>query len=62
MTEAGVSEETASEQLEKANNNLPVALLMLKENCSRQEAEGALAAASGALIRAAKLLRGKAAQ
>jgi N-acetylmuramic acid 6-phosphate etherase len=57
MAEAGVSEEVATAQLEKANHNLPVALLMLKVGCSRAEAERALAEANGVVSRAEELLR-----
>jgi N-acetylmuramic acid 6-phosphate (MurNAc-6-P) etherase len=56
MAEAGIGEESAIEQLEMANGNLPVALLMVKVGCARKDAEGALAAANG-VNRAAELLR-----
>ena len=59
MAEGGVSEASATEKLEKANNNLPVDLLMMRTGCSVEEAEAALSAASGVVSRAAELLRAK---
>lgn len=56
MAEAGIDERAAIENLEKANGKLPAALLMAKEGCTLKDAEGALAAASGVVERAAELL------
>ncbi|MBC8029873.1 MAG: N-acetylmuramic acid 6-phosphate etherase [Pyrinomonadaceae bacterium] len=56
MTEAGIDELAASENLEKANGSLPVALLMAKTRCSPEEAERALSAAGGVVSRAEEIL------
>ena len=56
MAEARIDERVAAESLAKANGNLPVALLMAKSGCSREEAERALAASSGVVSRAVELL------
>ena len=58
MSEAGVSEEKATEQLRQANGNLPGALLMLRSGCSLADAETALAKANGVIDRAAEIVRG----
>jgi N-acetylmuramic acid 6-phosphate etherase len=57
MAEAGIDEGSASENLERANGSLPVALLMAKEGLSLIEAEGALAASGGVVKRAAEIHR-----
>jgi N-acetylmuramic acid 6-phosphate etherase len=59
MSEAGISEEKATEHLRQANGNLPVALLMLRSGCSLADAETALAKANGVIDRAAEIVRGK---
>ena len=56
MAETGVDEDGAIERLEKANGNLPAALLMAKSGCSLDAAERALAATGGVLNRAAEML------
>lgn len=56
VAEAGVDERSATESLEKADGNLPVALLMAKLGCSREAAERALAAAGGVVSRAQEML------
>jgi N-acetylmuramic acid 6-phosphate (MurNAc-6-P) etherase len=56
MAETEVDERGAIEGLEKANGNLPAALLMAKSGCSLDEAERALAATGGVLNRAAEML------
>jgi len=58
MSEAGISEAEAIEQLLQANGNLPVALLMLRSGCSLAAAETALAKANGVIDRAAEIVRG----
>jgi N-acetylmuramic acid 6-phosphate etherase len=57
MAEAGIAERSASENLERANGSLPVALLMAKEGLSLIEAEQALAASGGVVKRAAEIHR-----
>ena len=56
MAEAEIDERGAVEILEKADDNLPVALLMAKTGCSFEEAERALAEAGGVLSRAAEVI------
>jgi N-acetylmuramic acid 6-phosphate etherase len=57
VAEAGVGEDVATDLLEKANGNLPAALLMAKSGCSLEDAERALAAAAGVVSRALEMLR-----
>lgn len=57
MSEAGIDERTASENLEKANGSLPTALLTAKTGCSLEDAERALAAVGGVVSRAEEILR-----
>jgi N-acetylmuramic acid 6-phosphate etherase len=57
MAETGTNERTAIENLEKANGNLPAALLMAKSGCTFQTAERALAEAGGLVSRAQELLK-----
>lgn len=57
VAETGFDERIAFETLEKANNSLPVALLMAKSGCSREDAERALASADGIVSRALKALK-----
>jgi len=56
MAETGLDEGSAIEALEKANGNLPAALLMAKSGCSLDDAERALAAAGGVVTRAQEIL------
>lgn len=56
MSEAGIDETTAAGILEKTKGRLPVALLMMKTGRSMEEAERALAAAGGVVIRAEEML------
>jgi len=56
MAEVGIDERGASENLDKANGNLPAALLMAKAGCSFKDAERALAEAGGVVARAAEIL------
>ncbi|HVS20219.1 MAG TPA: N-acetylmuramic acid 6-phosphate etherase [Pyrinomonadaceae bacterium] len=55
--EAGLSEERAIEALDSANGNLPVALVMIKTDCSSAEAERSLLEANGVVAKAIDLLR-----
>jgi N-acetylmuramic acid 6-phosphate etherase len=57
MAETGLDEGRAIESLEKANGNLPAALLMAKSGCSLDDAERALAAAGGVVMRAQEMLK-----
>ena len=57
MTEIGTDERSALENLEKANGNLPAALLMAKSGCSLEAAERALVAAGGVVSRAEEMLK-----
>jgi len=57
MTETGTDERSALENLEKANGNLPAALLMAKSGCSLEAAERALVAAGGVVSRAEEMLK-----
>jgi len=57
MSETGVEESHAAQQLENADGNLPAALLMVKRGCSLEDAERALAAAGGVVSRAEELLK-----
>jgi N-acetylmuramic acid 6-phosphate etherase len=59
MSEAGISEEKATEHLRQANGKLPVALLMLRSGCSLADAETALAKANGVIDRAVEIVRGR---
>ncbi|MDQ5847087.1 MAG: N-acetylmuramic acid 6-phosphate etherase [Acidobacteriota bacterium] len=54
--ETGLEERNASEVLEKANGNLPAALLMAKTGCSLEDAERALLDSRGALSQAESML------
>lgn len=56
MSETELDEAAAAASLEKANGSLPVALMMVKKQCSREDAERTLAAADGVVERAIKLL------
>ena len=56
MAETGLAQVRATELLEKANGNLPAAILMAKSACTLGEAERALAAAGGVVSRAAEIL------
>jgi N-acetylmuramic acid 6-phosphate etherase len=56
MAETGLAKVPATELLEKANGNLPAAILMAKSACTLEEAERALAAAGGVVTRAAEIL------
>ena len=57
MTETGVDERAAAENLDKANGSLPTALLLARTGCSLTDAERALAAANGVVGRAEEILR-----
>jgi N-acetylmuramic acid 6-phosphate (MurNAc-6-P) etherase len=50
--EAGLNPERAKEMLDSADGNLPVALVMSKTGCSRNEAGAALKASGGVLAKA----------
>jgi N-acetylmuramic acid 6-phosphate etherase len=52
MSEAGLDEKRAEAALEDAGGSLPVALVMSKTNCSREDAERALQASRGAVQKA----------
>jgi len=56
MAEAGIDQEAATDNLEKAGGNLAAAILMSKSGCGLQDAERALAAAKGVLSRAEEIL------
>jgi N-acetylmuramic acid 6-phosphate etherase len=56
MAETETDEASATENLENAHGNLPLALLMAKCGCSLEAAERALAAAGGIVSRAQELL------
>jgi len=57
MKEAGLDESAAAASLEKANGNLPAALLMAQTGSSLKDAERALAAAGGVVARATEIYR-----
>jgi N-acetylmuramic acid 6-phosphate etherase len=62
-TEAGLDEASANEALDAAGGSLPTALVMNKTGCSRAEAEKALAASKGLVLRAIEELgKGRAIQ
>jgi len=55
--EAGISEEQARDLLTEARDDLPVALVMSKAGCSRDEAASALEKSQGVIAEAMKLVR-----
>ncbi len=55
--EAGISEEQARDLLTEARDDLPVALVMSKAGCSRDEAASALKKSQGVIAEAMKLVR-----
>lgn len=55
--EAGVDEQSASETLDTAEGNLPVALVIATTGCGLVEAREALAASSGVVLKAVEALR-----
>jgi N-acetylmuramic acid 6-phosphate etherase len=57
MAEAGLGEDSATEILQTAGGNLPVALLMAKLGCTAEDANEALAAAGGVLSRAEEIIK-----
>jgi N-acetylmuramic acid 6-phosphate etherase len=54
--EAGLSAETSKEILDSADGNLPVALVMSRTGCSREDADAALKASRGVLSRAVEFI------
>jgi N-acetylmuramic acid 6-phosphate etherase len=58
MSEAGLDEGRAQSMLEAAEGSLPVALVMSKTDCSREEAVSALKASRGATQKAVETLHG----
>ncbi|MEO8435999.1 MAG: N-acetylmuramic acid 6-phosphate etherase [Pyrinomonadaceae bacterium] len=54
--EVGIDERGAGETLDRAEGNLPAALLMAKTGCSLKDAERALAEAGGVVTRAVEIL------
>src|SRR2546423_2041743 len=54
--ETGLDDERARAALDEAGGQLPTALVMSKANCSRDEAEAALAQANGVVKRAIEML------
>jgi N-acetylmuramic acid 6-phosphate etherase len=57
QSEAGISKEQAQALLGSADGNLPVALVMSKTGCSRDEAESALTKTRGVIAEAISLVR-----
>ena len=55
--EADLNDEAAKDALASADGNLPVALVMIKTDCSRDEAESALKKANGVISEAIDLVR-----
>lgn len=55
MSEAGIDEEGALKALDAGGGSLPVALVMTKCGCSRQEAERALKASEGIIQKAVEI-------
>jgi N-acetylmuramic acid 6-phosphate etherase len=58
MTESGLDERSAREALDAAEGSLPVALVMSKTNCSREEAVRELEASRGAIQKAVEKIQG----
>jgi N-acetylmuramic acid 6-phosphate etherase len=57
MAEAGLDDKTASDTLDAAEGNLPVALVIASTGCGPVEARQALAASSGVIMKAVEALR-----
>jgi N-acetylmuramic acid 6-phosphate etherase len=57
MAEAGLDDKTASDTLDTAEGNLPVALVIASTRCGPVEARQALAASSGVIMKAVEALR-----
>ena len=54
--EAGIDEESASEVLDAAEGDLPVAIIMAKSQCGQARAKAALEAADGVIARALEIV------
>jgi N-acetylmuramic acid 6-phosphate etherase len=57
MVETGIDEERAREIMHSADGDLPVALVMSKAGCSRDEAASALQKSRGVIAEAIALVR-----
>jgi N-acetylmuramic acid 6-phosphate etherase len=57
MAEAGLDDKTASDTLDAAEGNLPVALVIARTGCGPVEARQALAASSGVIMKAVEALQ-----
>ena len=62
MAEAGVDEESASEVLDAAEGELPVAIVMAMSRCGQARAHAALEAAKGVIPRALELINSETAK